>query len=80
MKTSPTIFGQWLLTLRESQEKKRSDFARALGYKNINKGCKLLLRWERGEEDPEPSITIHSAIRPFLRRHGQRSVQVPDAD
>ena len=63
-KQAQQSFGQWLLILRESQEKKRSAFARALGYKNINKGCKLLLRWERGEADPEPKY--HDTIRKFL--------------
>jgi|GEM_PF-4675625 len=57
-------FGQWICTIREQQEKKRSHFAQSIGYKNINKGCRLILRWEQGKEDPAPQY--HDAIQNFL--------------
>ena len=57
-------FGQWIFTIREQQEKKRSHFAQSIGYKNINKGCRLILRWEQGKEDPAPQY--HDAIQKFL--------------
>jgi len=63
-KQAQQSFGQWLQNVREIQEKKRSSFARALGYSNINKGCKRILRWERGEQDPE--VQFHEAIQQFL--------------
>ena len=47
-------FGAWLQAEREDRDISRSVVVKALGYTNINKGCRRLVAWERGKEDIEP--------------------------
>jgi len=50
-------FGKWLQNQRESQNIKRSTVAKALGYKNLNKGCRRIVDLEKGEKTPTPEQT-----------------------
>ncbi|MGC6508822.1 MAG: hypothetical protein ACON4U_10425 [Myxococcota bacterium] len=44
-------FGAWLQTQRELRGVSRSNLAKALGYQNLNKGCRRILAWEQGQKD-----------------------------
>ncbi|MEC7986620.1 MAG: helix-turn-helix transcriptional regulator [Myxococcota bacterium] len=57
-------FGEWLRGCREERQKKRGALAKAIGYQNLSKGSNRIVRWEKGEEDPDPKY--HAAIQDFL--------------
>ncbi len=52
-RTAKQEFGKWLKSTRENQKIKRSVLAKAIGYRNINKGCRKILRWENGSTLPD---------------------------
>ena len=61
-KKSQLEFGSWLLRLREDKKKTRGAFASALGYSNLSKGAKRILRWEQGEEDPDEQYHVRICL------------------
>jgi transcriptional regulator with XRE-family HTH domain len=48
-------FGKWLCEEREAKGLRRSKLAAALGYRNINKGCRRIMAWEKGDSEPDTS-------------------------
>ena len=51
-------FGAWLQTQRELNGFSRSTLAKSLGYQNINKGCRRILAWEKGQKDIDERFFI----------------------
>ena len=62
--TAQALFGKWLKKRREELQKKRGAFAAAIGYQNLTKGARRVIRWEQGSEDPAPKY--HNQICSFL--------------
>jgi transcriptional regulator with XRE-family HTH domain len=50
--TAKKQFGAWLQRQRDSSNIKRSELAFALGYQNVNKGCRRIVQWEQGDYSP----------------------------
>ena len=52
-------WGSWFRSIREQRGIKRSTLAKALGYKNMSKGCRRIVSWERGDGFPNDEHSTH---------------------
>ncbi|MBM74750.1 MAG: hypothetical protein CMK59_05070 [Proteobacteria bacterium] len=51
-KTALSSWGRWFKENREQRNISRGTLAKALGYKNLSKGSRKIVSWERGEAFP----------------------------
>ena len=58
-KRALSSWGTWFRRVREQRGVKRSTLATALGYKNMSKGCRLIVSWERGDVFPNEENSNH---------------------